>query len=171
MKRASREELERLAGVVENRVGRGPSELVSGWQALLKILLLRMQPFLRPGRLVTFQTLKPEERDFFRRLHQAVAMPASAVGFYLPPSVRQQMLGEKSQASGETDAGVVIASRPEHQAIIVNALFAHPPFTPAADVYDRGQLAAGYQYGSIDDCLAELGQVLDRHLGRVTMGS
>ena len=44
--------------IVTNRAGVGPTELVSGWQTVLRDLLNRMQPFMRPGRLVTFQNLE-----------------------------------------------------------------------------------------------------------------
>jgi hypothetical protein len=77
------------------------------------------------------------------------------------------MLGEKqviNDASGQPDAGVVVASRHGEFDVIVNALFAFHPFTPAIDVYDRGQLIAGYQFETVDACLSELSNVLDRHL-------
>ena len=175
VKMSNIDDLQRLADVVEKRAGQGPSEIVSGWQDLLKDILLRMKPFLRAGTLVTFQTLNPAETLFFKRLYQRVTMPASAVGFYLPPSVRQQMLGGSEAVSRpdgkDPDAGVVVASRAENHDVIVNALFAFPPFTPAVDVYEQGQLAAGHQYASIDDCLAELGQILDRYLYTVNMSN
>ena len=55
------------------------------------------------------------------------------------------MLDEKqaiNDASGQSDAGVVIAARHGEFDVIVNALFACHPFTPAIDVYARGQLTA-----------------------------
>jgi hypothetical protein len=159
----------RLARVVEERVGVGTTEIVSGWQAMLMDLLHRMKPFLRPGVTVTFQHLTPSEIAFFERLNNDVRIPQSAIAIYLPPSVREQMLGEKqliSDASGHPDAGVVIASRHDDFDVIVNVLFAYHPFTPAIDVYERGQLMAGYQFENVDACIAELSTVLDRHLGR-----
>lgn len=161
-------ENQRLARVVEQRVGVGQTEMVSGWQAVLKDLLSRMKPFMKPGFLVTFQNLTEAEIAFFERLHHEVRMPQSAVGLYLPPSVREQMLGEKpinNGASGQPDAGVVVASHHGAFDVIVNALFAFPPFTPAIDVYDRGQLMAGYQFATIDECRADLANVIGRHLG------
>lgn len=162
------DEKERLSQVVERRVGVGPTEIVSGWQALLKDLLIRMRPFMRRGSLVTFQNLTVDEIAFFEQLHHGVSIPRSAAGFYLPPSVRSQMLGENTSddnLSEQPDAGVVVASHPDVFDVIVNALFAFPPFTPAVDVYDHGQLTAGYQYTTIDECRADLASVLGRHLG------
>jgi hypothetical protein len=158
---------QRLARVVEQRVGNGPSDAVDGWQSMLVELLDRMKAFLKPGATVTFQQMMPEEIKFFERLSQAVAVPQSAVAFYLPPSVRHQMMGGSSgelDASEIHDAGVLVASRSEGHGIVVNALFAHPPFTPAVDVYDQGQFVAGYQYETIAACRAELGEILQRHL-------
>jgi hypothetical protein len=77
------------------------------------------------------------------------------------------MLGEKqviNDASGQPDAGVVIASHHDDFDVIVNVLFAFHPFAPAIDVYERGQLVAGYQFETVDACIAELSTVLDRHL-------
>jgi hypothetical protein len=41
---------------------------------------------------------------------------------------------------------------------------AKPPFTPAIDVYDNGQLLAGYVYNTIDECIDDLTKVLQIHL-------
>jgi hypothetical protein len=70
-----------------------------------------------------------------------------------------------NDASGQPDAGVVIASHHDDFDALVNVLFAFHPFTPAIDVYERGQLVAGYQFETVDACIAELSTVLDRHLG------
>lgn len=37
-------------------------------------------------------------------------------------------------------------------------------FTPAIDVYDDGQLLAGYAYNTIDECVGNLTKVLQIHL-------
>lgn len=105
---------------------------------------------------------------FFERLKNEVRIPQSAAAIYLPPSVREQMLGEKqviNDASGQPDAGVVVASHHDDFDAIVNVLFAFDPFTPAIDVYERGQLMAGYQFENVYACITELSIVLDRHLG------
>ncbi|MFZ1198752.1 MAG: hypothetical protein WAO07_01185, partial [Desulfobacterales bacterium] len=101
-----------------------------------------------PGVTVTFQHLAPSEIIFFERLKNEVRIPQSAATIYLPPSVRKQMLGEKqviNDDSRQPDAGVVVASHHDDFDVIVNVLFALHPFTPAIDLYDRGQLIAGYQ--------------------------
>jgi hypothetical protein len=158
----------RMARVVEERAGVGTTEIVSGWQAMLVDLLSRMKPFLRPGATVTFQHLTPSEMTFFERLNNEVRIPQSAISIYLPPSVREQMLGGKpviNEASGKPDAGVVVASHHDDFDALVNVLFAFHPFTPAIDVYERGQLVAGYQFETVDACISELSTVLDCHLG------
>jgi hypothetical protein len=66
------------------------------------------------GVMVTFQHLTASEMDFFERLHHSVRIPKSASAVYLATSVREQMLGKKqviNGASGQPDAGVVVASR------------------------------------------------------------
>jgi hypothetical protein len=159
----------RMARVVEERVGVGTTEIVSGWQAMLVDLLSRMKSFLRPGGTVTFQHLTPSEITFFECLTNDVRIPQSAAAVYLPPSVRGQMLGGTpviNDASGQPDAGVLIASHGDAFDVIVNVLFAFPPFAPAIDVYEQGQLVAGYQFETVDACIEELSTVLDRHLGR-----
>ncbi|MFZ0132489.1 MAG: hypothetical protein WAK95_08090 [Desulfobacterales bacterium] len=163
-----RVENRRMARVVEERAGVGPTEIVSSWQTVIVDLLCRMKPFLMPGVTVTFQHLAPSEIIFFERLKNEVRIPQSAAAIYLPPSVRKQMLGEKqviNDDSRQPDAGVVVASHHDDFDVIVNVLFALHPFTPAIDLYDRGQLIAGYQFKSIDACIAELSTVLNRHLG------
>jgi hypothetical protein len=62
------------------------------------------------------------------------------------------------------DAGIFLSSRANDFGVIVNALFAHPPFTPAVDVYDRGQLIAGYTYYQIKECIQALSELLPVHL-------
>ena len=162
------ESYRRAAKIVENRVGVGPTEIVSGWQQFVADLLHRARPFLKAGSIVTFQQLDEEEIAFFERLHVEVQVPASARALFLPPSVREQMTGGGRSSAGNTvhpDAGVVLACPDDGFDVCLNALFAHPPFTPAVDVYDRGQMVAGYQYGGIGECVNDLTNLLVRHLG------
>jgi hypothetical protein len=66
---------------------------------------------------------------FFETLSSATMVSAKVVGFYLPPSVRRQMMGEEPLGDAEeTDLGSVVASHVDVKDIIVNALFALPPF-------------------------------------------
>jgi hypothetical protein len=165
---------QKMARVIEQRAGTGPSEIVAGWQSMLKDMLIRMEPFLKPGSIVTFQQLLPNEKAFFNRLVEEVPVPETAQAFYLPPSVRHQMLGgqaDDSEDVGLSDAGVLVASRAGDHDVIVNALFARASCTPAVDVYDQGQLVAGYQYLSIDACRLELGLLLKRHVEQPSGGS
>ena len=169
MKIENRSENRRMSRVVEERAGVGTTEIVAGWQAMLVDLMSRMKPFLRPGATVTFQHLTPSEIHFFERLNNEIRIPRSSAAIYLPPSVREQMLGGKQaidDAPGQADAGVVVASHDDDFDVIVNVLFAFHPFTPAIDVYERGQLTAGYQFENVDTCIAELSTMLDRHLVR-----
>jgi hypothetical protein len=157
-----------MAKVVEKRVGRGPTEIVSGWQSILEDLLEKMNSYLKPGAMVTFQHLTPTEKEFYTSLSSRVKIPNNCVAIFMPPSVRQQMMGGWSGDNPSTeppDSGAVIASRPGNFNVIINVLFAHPPFTPAVDVYDKGQLSAGYQFNSIEACQSEFGEILERHLG------
>jgi hypothetical protein len=161
-------EYRQLAQVVEKRVGRGPTEIVSGWQSVLKNLLEKVNSYLKPGAMVTFQSLTPREKDHFTVFSSRVKISPACAAIFIPPSVRQQMMGGwagDNPGTEPSDAGVIIASRPGNFSIIINVLFAHPPFTPAVDVYENGQLSAGYQYDSIEACQSELGEILDRHLG------
>ena len=48
--------------------------------------------------------------------------------------------------------------------VVVNALLAKPPFTPAVDVYDDGQLLAGYVYYTIEECIGGLSDIFRTHL-------
>jgi hypothetical protein len=157
----------KLAEVIEKRAGSGPSEMVAGWQSMLQDMLNRMKPFLKPGSIITFQQLLADEMVFYNRLVDAVPVPEAAQAFFLPPSVRHRMLGGQAGDGAEiglSDAGVLVASRTDSHATIVNALFARAACTPAVDVYEHGKLVAGYQYLSIDECCSELGAILTRHL-------
>jgi hypothetical protein len=58
----------------------------------------------------------------------------------------------------------VLACRKADFNLIINALLAKPPYTPAIDVYDDGQLLAGYVYNTIDECIGDLTKVLQIHL-------
>ena len=169
----------RVAEIIDQRVGAGESDLVVGWQQMLAGLLAKMAPFLSAGRLVTFRTLLPEEKSFFEALHRDVAVPGHVTAIFISPSVRHQMMGgqppagrvaQTTQPPGNPpDAGILLACRANDHQTIVNALFAHPPHTPAVDVYDQGRLIAGYSYASIPDCRKEIGIILGRHLSSPSM--
>lgn len=164
----------RVAAIIDERVGAGESDLVKGWQQMLAGLLEKMAPFLSAGRLVTFRTLLPEEKMFFEALLRDVAVPGHVTAIFISPSVRHQMMGGQPPAGGVAqaiqplgnppDAGILLACRANDHQAIVNVLFAHPPHTPAVDVYDQGRLIAGYSYASIPECRKEIGIILGRHL-------
>lgn len=63
------------------------------------------------------------------------------------------------------DSGVLIACRQRDYDLIINALLAHPPFTPGVDIYEDGDLIAGYSYDSLDAFHQELSGVLQTYLG------
>ncbi len=164
----------RIAETISKRVRTGDDPNVAGWQNMLTDLLQQMSPYMAAGRLVTFQTLAPHEKTFFQELHANVRIPDGVAALYLPPSVRHQMLYRrqpnkaallgKEDPENPPDAGIFLASRVNEFGVIVNALFAHPPFTPAVDVYDHGQLMAGYTYYQIEECVPALGDLLKVHL-------
>lgn len=164
----------RVADTIHGRVGAGASDLVAGWQRMLADLLEKTAPYLSPGRLVTFHKLLPEEKTFFEALHRATTLPAGATALFISPSVRHQMMQghpagaeagvARRSSSNPPDAGILLACREGDTTTIVNVLFAHPPHTPAIDVYESGRLVAGYSYASMAACRGELSAVLQRHL-------
>ena len=164
----------RVADIIESRSPAGRHDAVQGWHNLLKDLLSQMTPYLREGHLVTFRELKASERLFFENRLQTIRVPAAVQALYLPPSVRHQMLYQRPAsapppiiehpADHPPDEGIVLANRKNDVTVVINALMAKPPFAPAIDVYDEGQLLAGYVYQSIDECIANLSKVLQTHL-------
>lgn len=164
----------RIAAVIESRSPVGQNDSVQGWHNLLKDLLKRMAPYLREGYLVTFRTLQDQEKILFEELHRKLKVPPSVYALYLPPSVRYQMLYHRPEGVSQPlpdhssenppDEGIVLACRIADIDIIINALLAKPPFTPAIDVYDDGQLLAGYVYNTVDECIRDLTKVLQTHL-------
>ncbi len=163
-----------VAEIIEGRSPAGRHDPVQGWHNLLKKVLRKMAPYLREGHLITFRRIEEKEREIFSKLSQTVSVPNSACAIYLPPSVRFQMMYQRPE--GEThpvpdhsrdnppDVGIVLACRKSDFNVIINALLAKPPFAPAVDVYDDGQLLAGYVYNSIEECIGDLTNVLQIHL-------
>lgn len=163
-----------ISGIIENRSPAGHNDSVQGWHNLLKKVMVQISPYLREGHLVTFKHLKEQERLFFKKLHRNIMVPISVGAIYLPPSVRYQMLYHRPEGQPQPlpehspdnppDEGIVLACRKTDFTVIINALLAKPPFAPAIDVYDDGQLLAGYVYNAIDECIADLTKVLQIHL-------
>ena len=120
---------------------------------------------------MTFRNLTEDEKQIFKRIVQEVTVPASAWGIYLSPSARNQMLYTNQgqpvpeAAMSSPDSGVILLSCPNSSETIINALLAHPPHTPAVDVYDKGALLAGYVFETIDGCLAGMSNIVATHLG------
>jgi hypothetical protein len=160
--------------IIESRSPAGRHDSVQGWHNLLKRLLGQMTPYLRDGRLVTFRSLTDLEIDFFEKLHRKILVPPSASAIYMPPSVRFQMMYQRPAGDGSPlidhdpdnspDDGIVLACRKSEVDVVINALLAKPPFTPAIDVYDDGRLLAGYVYNTIEECLDGLTDAMRTHL-------
>jgi hypothetical protein len=163
-----------VAEIIESRSPAGRQDSVRGWHDLLKKLLSQMTPYLKEGHLVTFRTLSNWERGFFEELHRKVALPSTVSAIYMPPSVRFQMLYRRPEGEPRAipdhspenppDEGIILGCRRTDLDVVVNALLAKPPFSPAIDVYDNGQLLAGYVYNTIDECIGDLTKVLQTHL-------
>jgi hypothetical protein len=163
-----------ITEIIESRSPAGRQDSVQGWHNLLKRLLSQMTPYLKNGHLVTFRTLNDRERDFFEELHGKVTVPPSVSAIYMPPSVRFQMLYRRPEGEPRAvpdhspenppDEGIVLGCRKTDLNVVINALLAKPPFAPAIDVYDNGQLLAGYVYNTVDECIGDLTKVLQTHL-------
>jgi hypothetical protein len=174
MKKSNKSSDRQLAEIIENRSPAGRHDTVEGWHNLLKKIFEQMAPYLAEGHLVTFRSLTDQERLFFESLRQSMAIPAGVSAFYLPPSVRFQMLYHRSDGEPRVlsdhsmenppDKGVVLACRKIDFNVVINALMAKPPFAPAIDVYENGQLLAGYVYHTIDECISSLATVMKIHL-------
>ena len=162
------------AEVIERRSPAGSNDSVQGWHNLLKRMLHQMAPYMREGHLITFRRIEEQERVFFEKISQSISVPNAAGAIYMPPSVRYQMLYHRPEGEPQPipehspdnppDDGIVLACRKADFNLIINALLAKPPYTPAIDVYDDGQLLAGYVYNTIDECIGDLTKVLQIHL-------
>ena len=167
----------RIVETIESRSPAGRHDSVEGWHNLLRNLFTRMAPYLKEGHLITFRQLTDYEKEFFEKLSRKVTVPSSAAAIYLPPSVRFQMLYHRPEAERQPvpehsaenspDEGVVLASRKADFNVIINALLAKPPYAPAIDVYEDGQLLAGYVYNTINECIENLAKVIQTHLERL----
>ena len=175
VKQSRSSENKRIAKIIENRTPAGPSELVRGWHNLLADILKKTAPFMKSGHLVTFQKLRAEEKWFFENIHRTLEIPSDVGSIYIPPSVRHQMMYHRPDdqsisipdhysSENPPDMGVLLACRSNNLRTVVNALLAKPPFAPAVDVYDAGQLLAGYVYDNVDECIAEFSNILRNHL-------
>ena len=159
----------------EARIRGGADPSVAGWQCFLEEMLLKLERFFRPGQMITFQDLLEEEQKLYGRLRKEVPLAQGACAVFLPPSVLKTMTGgsERGQTSTNAgfaaisggDAGIVLAAKiGDDCRIIVNSLLAFPPYAPGIDVYEEGRLLAGYAYNTVDECIAEMGQVLRTYL-------
>ncbi len=169
MNQSSRDDglLAHIDQTISDRTGVGPNEMIRGWQSLLQNLLEQLGPHLRPSHIVTFHTLTQDEQHVFQRITENVRFSATACGVYLSPSVRNQLMytnrGEEipDEALVAPDDGVLLFTRKDTHETIVNALLAHAPHAAAVDVYENGRLVAGFVYNTIDECILDLGKVVD----------
>ena len=66
--------------------------------------------------------------------------------------------------SNLSDSGIILACRCSNYDLIVNTLFANQPYSPGIDVYENGNLLAGYSFTTLDECQEELTQVIRTYL-------
>jgi len=161
---------------VQQDPGRKYSEetRVADWYRDLKQQLTSLEPYLKAGRIVTFQNIAPEEKAFFEEMVGIIRVPEAVCAVFIPPSIVQQAMwpGAGERQSDETtglysispDAGAVAAQRCGSSSTIVNALFAFPPLTPGVDVYEEGRLLAGYTFKDHRECANGLSDILNTYL-------
>jgi len=158
----------------DHRIRSGCDAVIAGWQCFLEEMLIRLEAFLIPGSLVTFQTLEPDERRLFERLHDSLILPPHVSGVFIPPSVLQGMIPDDyrnldGHASAgiprsPSDCGIVLACQHREYRLIINSLLALPPYSPGIDVYAEGDLLAGYAFASVSECQANLQPVIWTYL-------
>jgi hypothetical protein len=152
----------------QRRVQAGADPAVAGWQRFLEGMLIRLEDYLRPGSLVTFQSLAPDEKIFFEELNKAVAVPSTVSAVFIPPSVRQGMMfnpdSGPAPARIPNDSGILLASRQRDYAILLNTFFALPPYAAGIDVYEEGRLLAGYSYATVSECRDNLARIIYTYL-------
>jgi hypothetical protein len=165
-------ELARAKAREQRRLEGGADSKVAGWQCLLEGMLIRLEAFLAPGRMVTFQSLTPEENDFFKELDASLELPSEVCAVFIPPSVLQGMLfnpeSGPAPARMVSDAGIVLASRCGDYSIVLNTLFALPPYAAGIDVYEEGRLLAGYSYRSLAECRQSLPRIIRTYFNRAS---
>lgn len=164
------EKLELAQTRKRNRIEKGRDPVVAGWQCVLEEMMIQLEPFLKPGEIVTFKVLTPEEKEVFSALRSMALIPLDACAVFIPPSVIRGMIRSQTGTrimgwpayyrERHPDSGVLVASRCRNYDLVINALLAHPPFTPGIDVYDDGHMIAGYSFGSLEEFQEELPKVL-----------
>jgi hypothetical protein len=161
-------ELSQAKARQRQRVQAGADPAVAGWQRFLEGMLIRLEDYLRPGSLVTFQSLAPDEKVFFEKLSKAVAIPPNVSAVFIPPSVRQGMMfnpdSGPAPARIPNDSGILLAIRQRDYAIVLNTFFALPPFAAGIDVYEEGRLLAGYSYTTVSECRDNLARIINTYL-------
>jgi hypothetical protein len=158
----------------DKRIGTGCDPLIAGWQCFLEEMLIRLETYLVPGKLVTFQVLKPSDRRQFENLHDRLILPPHVSGVYIPPAVLNGLIpsdyrgnkpgGHAHVPNGIPDCGIVLACQYQEYRLIINALLAPPPQRPGIDVYTEGQLMADYGYASVGECQEYMQPVIWTHL-------
>lgn len=169
------EKMERAQAKKRERIEAGKDPVVAGWQCVLEEMIIQLESFLKPGELVTFEVLTPEEKEVFSALRALTHIPPDACAVFIPPSVIRGMIRSQSGTrimgwpayyrERHPDSGVLVASRCRDYDLIINALLAHPPFTPGIDIYEDGQLIAGYSFSALEAFQDELSKVIQTYLG------
>jgi hypothetical protein len=169
------EKIARARSKKETRIDAGADPAVAGWQCFLEEILVQLERFFRPGKMITFQRLLEDEQHFFGRLRREIALAPSTCAVFIPPSVLKTMTGadpgpETATSPGYAaisggDAGIVLAVKcAGDYRIIANSLLAFPPYSPGIDVYEEGRLLAGYAYNTVNECLDEMAKVFGTYL-------
>ncbi|MCK7509803.1 MAG: hypothetical protein MZV70_41090 [Desulfobacterales bacterium] len=143
-----------------------PTPVVAGWQSFLEGVLIRLEDYLVPGQPGHIPVGRTRRKGFFRGAcrQRRRAIHPTVCAVFIPPerSARQMFYGLDSgpaPARLATDAGIVLAMpSAATYAIVLNTLFAMPPYAAGIDVYEEGRLIAGYSYASVSECRDNLSQ-------------
>jgi hypothetical protein len=158
-----------VSQAMEYRTRPGHEAVVAGWQQFLTRMLEQMAPYLRSGHLVTFQQMEDDEKALFEALSGNIQIPETVRAIFIPRSVLNGMMypdNNMPENQKPSEAGIILAIKEDRYERILNAVFAFPPFTPAADVYEEGKLLAGYVYNTIEECAGELSGIIATYLNR-----
>ncbi|MCP4755873.1 MAG: hypothetical protein GY866_33850 [Proteobacteria bacterium] len=158
----------RVSEKAEARKNSGKSDIIVDWQAALEtyFVLVRKHLVDSPGKLLPVQIDDQKEWEFYLDVQTKLDLPPDTHAVLITPSASNSMfsaLNQEFDAEFETPSNadsysLLISDCRDYDTIMQVSL--PGPESVGIDVYDNGSHLADYSYDTLEECLAEMSNVV-----------
>ena len=154
---------------IKGWIDEGKDPRIAHWQGGLEAILNIFLPYLEPGKLIPAQALEEDEFPVFTKALEVVDLSPGLHAVFLPVSIAAKIAPpESADKLQRIDMGKpsnkILIARPGKELRIMCIEVSSQAKNPGVDIFESGVLLGTYDFGTLEDCFAELHKIIRVHI-------